>query len=206
MVGWLKFNIIEKIPFIVYLEIQCITFKTEKSFIAHPWIQGSVVGLEEYTAHDWRAATSGTTRSSYLVWVGPVEITSESHVHMVHFVKRSPGEKKTRPSIAQNITTTRNQTAAMNCHTYIAPFTMEWRLVSCLWRLWLPPPFGLLCQFECRWHQDHRCIFPNFRPPVTLSTLSWFCCRSRCRPVSSWCRVSLLPLELRCPSTRTQSP
>ena len=58
MVSWLKFNIIEKIPFMVYLEIQCITFKTEKSFIAHPWIQLSVVGLEEYSAHDWRAATS----------------------------------------------------------------------------------------------------------------------------------------------------
>ena len=58
MVGWLKFNITEKIPFMVYLEIQCITFKTEKSFIAHPWIQLSVVGLEEYSAHDWRAATS----------------------------------------------------------------------------------------------------------------------------------------------------
>ena len=58
MVGWLKFNIIEKIPFMVYLEIQCITFKAEKSFIAHPWIQLSVVGLEEYSAHDWRAATS----------------------------------------------------------------------------------------------------------------------------------------------------
>ena len=58
MVGWLKFNIIEKIPFMVYLEIQCITFKTEKSFIAHPWIQLSVVGLEEYSAYDWRAATS----------------------------------------------------------------------------------------------------------------------------------------------------
>ena len=58
MVSWLKFNIIEKIPFMVYLEIQCIMFKTEKSFIAHPWIQLSVVGLEEYSAHDWRAATS----------------------------------------------------------------------------------------------------------------------------------------------------
>ena len=58
MVGWLKFNIIEKIPFMVYLEIQCITFKMEKSFIAHPWIQRSVVGLEEYSAHDWRAANS----------------------------------------------------------------------------------------------------------------------------------------------------
>ena len=73
MVGWLNFNIIEKIPFMVYLEIQCITFKMEKSFIAHPWIQRSVVGLEEYSAHDWRAATSGTARSSYLARVGPVE-------------------------------------------------------------------------------------------------------------------------------------
>ena len=72
MVGWLKFNIIEKIPFMVYLEIQCITFKKEKSFIAHPWIQRSVVGLEGYSAHDWRAATSGTARSSYLARVGPV--------------------------------------------------------------------------------------------------------------------------------------
>ena len=59
MVGWLKFNIIEKIPFMVYLEIQCITFKKEKSFIAHPWIQRSVVGLEGYSAHDWRAADPG---------------------------------------------------------------------------------------------------------------------------------------------------
>ena len=75
MVGWLKFNIIEKIPFMVYLEIQCITFKKEKSFIAHPWIQRSVVGLEGYSAHDWRAATSGTARSSYLARVGPVPQT-----------------------------------------------------------------------------------------------------------------------------------
>ena len=58
MVGWLKFNIIEKIPFMVHLEIQCITFKTKTSFIAHPWIKLSVVGLEVYSAHDWRAATS----------------------------------------------------------------------------------------------------------------------------------------------------
>ena len=47
-------------------------------------------------------------------------------------------------------------------------------------------------------------MFSHFRPPVTLSTVSWFCCRSRCRPVSSWCKVSLLPLELRS-SARTQS-
>ena len=113
---------------------------------------------------------------------------------------------KSRPSMTQNITTTRDQTAAMNCHTYIAPFTMEWRLVSCLWRLRLPTPVGWLCQFECRSHQAHRCMLPHFRPPVTLSTMSWFCCRSRCRPVSSWCLVSLLPLELRRPSARTQSP
>ena len=46
----------------------------------------------------------------------------------------------------------------------------------------------------------------SFSPTVTLSTMSWFCCRSWCRPVISWCRVSLLPLELRRPSARTQSP
>ena len=62
----------------VYLEIQCITFKMEKSFIAHPWIQRSVVGLEEYSAHDWRAATSGTARSSYLARVGPVTTSTWS--------------------------------------------------------------------------------------------------------------------------------
>ena len=57
MVGLLKFNIIEKIPFSVYLEIACITFKTEKSFIAHPWIQRPVVGLA--CIHwAWSAATA----------------------------------------------------------------------------------------------------------------------------------------------------
>ena len=35
-----------------------ISLKTEKSFIAHPWCLQSVVDLEEYPAHDWRAATS----------------------------------------------------------------------------------------------------------------------------------------------------
>ena len=49
-----------------------ISLKTEKSFIAHPWRLLCVVGLEEYSARDWRAATSGTARSSYLARVGPV--------------------------------------------------------------------------------------------------------------------------------------
>ena len=39
-----------------------------------------------------------------------------------------------------------------------------------------------------------------------VSTMSWFCCRSRCGLVSSQCRISLVPLELRHPSPRTQSP
>ena len=52
----------------------------------------------------------------------------------------------------------------------------------------------VVCQFECRSHQAHRCMFPHFRPPVTLSTMSSLCCRSRCRPVSSWCGISLLTL------------
>ena len=88
-----------------------------------------------------------------------VETTSESHVN---FAKRSPGEMKTWPWIAQNITTTKNQTAAMNCHTYIPPFTMKWRSVSCLWRLRLLTPVGLLCSFECRSHQAQWCMFPHF--------------------------------------------
>ena len=46
MVGLLKFNIIKKILISVYLEIPCITFKTENSFIAQPWIQRPVLGLE----------------------------------------------------------------------------------------------------------------------------------------------------------------
>ena len=45
MVGMLKFDVIEKIPFSVYLKIPRIMFKTEKSFIAHPWMQRPVVGL-----------------------------------------------------------------------------------------------------------------------------------------------------------------
>ena len=35
-----------------------ISLKTKKSFIVHPWCLLSVVGLEEYSAHDWRGATS----------------------------------------------------------------------------------------------------------------------------------------------------
>ena len=57
MVCLLKFNIIEKIPFSVYLEIPCITFEMEKSFIANLWIQRPVVGLE--CIHwAWSAATA----------------------------------------------------------------------------------------------------------------------------------------------------
>ena len=50
-----------------------ISLKTEKKYIiAHPWRLLCVVGLEEYSTHDWWAATSGTARSSYLARVGPV--------------------------------------------------------------------------------------------------------------------------------------
>ena len=59
MVDLLKYNIIEKIPFSVYLEIPCITFKTEKSFIAHPWIQRPVVGM---------VSRYSTVRSGTLTW------------------------------------------------------------------------------------------------------------------------------------------
>ena len=46
MVGWLKFNIIEKMPFMVYLEIQCITFKTEKNLLSPtPGSSGPLLAL-----------------------------------------------------------------------------------------------------------------------------------------------------------------
>ena len=69
---WLMCNIINLMPYNGCLQMLHISLKTEKSFIAHPWRLLCVVGLEEYSAHDWRAATSGTARSSYLARVGPV--------------------------------------------------------------------------------------------------------------------------------------
>ena len=69
-------NIIYMMPYTGCSEMLHISLKTEKSFIAHPWRLLCVVGLEEYSAHDWRAATSGTARSSYLARVGPVVLAS----------------------------------------------------------------------------------------------------------------------------------
>ena len=65
-------NIINMMPYNGCSQMLHISLKTEKSFIAHLWRLLCVVGLEEYSAHDWRAATSGTARSSYLARVGPV--------------------------------------------------------------------------------------------------------------------------------------
>ena len=62
-----------------------IQLKTEKSFIAHPWCLLSVVGLEEYSAHDWRAATSvqraPVTWREWGLWFGISEcVKLVSHV------------------------------------------------------------------------------------------------------------------------------
>ena len=66
-------NIINMMPYYGCSQMLHISLKTENSFIAHPWRLLCVVGLiEEYSAHDWRAATSGAARSSYLARVGPV--------------------------------------------------------------------------------------------------------------------------------------
>ena len=51
-------NIIKMVPYNGCSQMLHISLKTEKSFIAHPWCLLSVVGLEEYSSHDWRAATS----------------------------------------------------------------------------------------------------------------------------------------------------
>ena len=67
-------NIINMMPYNGCSQMLHISLQTEKSFIAHHWRLLCVVGLEEYSAHDWRAATSSTARSSYLARVGPVDV------------------------------------------------------------------------------------------------------------------------------------
>ena len=51
-------NIIKTMPYNGCSQMVSISLKMKESFIAHPWWLLSVVGLEEYSAHDWRAATS----------------------------------------------------------------------------------------------------------------------------------------------------
>ena len=59
-------NIIKMMPYNSCSQILAISLKTEKSFIAHPWCLLSVVGLEEYSAYDWRAAAS--VQSAPVTW------------------------------------------------------------------------------------------------------------------------------------------
>ena len=51
-------DIIKRMPYNGCSQMVSISLKTQKSFIAHPCCLLSVVGLEEYSDHDWRAATS----------------------------------------------------------------------------------------------------------------------------------------------------
>ena len=80
MVGLLKFNITENIPFSVYLEILCITFKTEKSFITHPWIpgpgsSGPLLALSVFIGHDGQPLQHGEVRDTNLAWYGACDFT-----------------------------------------------------------------------------------------------------------------------------------
>ena len=97
-----------------------------------------------------------------------VETTSDSHVH---FAKHSPGEMM-RPSIAENIPMTGNQTAAMNCYTYIAHSQWDESRYHASEDCDCPHRLGCYVSFECCSHQAHGCMFPHFRPPVVLSTVS----------------------------------
>ena len=89
-------NIINMIPYNGCSQMLHISLKTEKSFIAHPWCLLCIVGLEVYSAHDWGAATSGTARSSYLAWVGPVVLFTQHTVAKAapHGRHRSGAESK----------------------------------------------------------------------------------------------------------------
>ena len=67
--------IIKMMPYNSCSQMLHISLKTEKSFIAHPLCMLSVVGLGEYSAHDWRAATSvqraPVTRRQWGLCLGP---------------------------------------------------------------------------------------------------------------------------------------
>ena len=56
--GDIIFCHLKMVPYNGCSQMLHISFKTEKSFIAHPWCLLSIVGLEEYSAHDRRTATS----------------------------------------------------------------------------------------------------------------------------------------------------
>ena len=72
MVGMLKFNVIEKIPFSVYLEIPCITFKTEKNLSSPtPGSSGPFLALSVFIGHG-QGLQHGEVRDTNLAWVGPV--------------------------------------------------------------------------------------------------------------------------------------
>ena len=73
MVDLSKFNIIERIPFSVYLEIPCITFKTEKS--PTPGSSGPLLALSVFIGPGQRLQ-HGEVRDTNLAWVGPVGITT----------------------------------------------------------------------------------------------------------------------------------
>ena len=74
MVGLLKFNIIEEIPFSVYSEIPCITFKTENLSSPTPGSSGPLLALSVFSGHGQRLQ-HGEVRDTNLAWVGPVELT-----------------------------------------------------------------------------------------------------------------------------------
>ena len=89
-------------------------------------------------------------------------------------------------STAQNIMTTRNQTPEMICHTYIAPLTPGMKVSIMPLKTAIVHISWVAVSV---WMRLQSMYVSSFCPPVTLSTVSWFCCRSRCRLVSSWCRV-----------------
>ena len=71
MVDLLKFNIIEKIPFSVYLEIPCITFKRKNLSSPTPGSSGPLLALSVFIGHGQRLQL-GEVRDTNLAWVGPV--------------------------------------------------------------------------------------------------------------------------------------
>ena len=70
-----------------------ISLKTENIFIAHPWCLQPVVGLGDYSVHDWRAATS--VESAKVAWreCGPwLTLPLERHCGFSSLDAPNPGQ------------------------------------------------------------------------------------------------------------------
>ena len=142
-----------------------ISLKTEKSFIAHPWRLLCV----EYSAHDWRDATSGTARSSYLARVGPVsQITSLTIVYST--VYSGADQRKHQSSASLAFVWVIHRGPVISPHKWPVTrkmFPFDYGIMSAPDLMFLPTPRkeAITCVHQ---HEKFTCCAHNFQ------SLRWY--------------------------------